>query len=398
MHRLVGTLTRQAPSAGDEIAVFTSSWKDRPAADLSSELGALVVDRRVPVRVLNYLWHRTEWPPVEALGPRVDVVHAAHPLLIPTRRAAQVVTIHDLSFLTHRDSTQAEIRRDYAELAPAHALRAHAIVVNSTYTASIVHTTFGVPKESIHVCRPGAPAWTSLGRAPNVPSDGYILFIGTLEKRKNLGALLDAYSRLRERHRCMPPLMIAGRSTVDAEPWLERLSRPPLAGHVRYAGYVKDKEGAYAGARLVVVPSLDEGFGIPVLEAMAAGIPVVAADRGALPEVLGDAGVLVDPMKVEQLTSAMHRMITDEAFAVRCAESGLARARRFSWQCAAMSLRRAYEAAIDTRRQRGTRATPESAVVTRLSRLRDRGWNGTEVDRIQPASCRRECAGSGIIE
>jgi glycosyltransferase involved in cell wall biosynthesis len=368
MHHLVRTLTRQAASADDEIAVFTSSWKDRPAAHLSSELGALVVHRRVPVRVLNYLWHRIEWPPVETFGPRVDVVHAAHPLLLPSRHAAQVVTIHDLFFLTHRDSTQAEIRRDYAELAPAHALRAHAIVVNSAYTASIVHAALGVPKQSIHVCLPGAPTWTSLGRAPNVPSHGYILFIGTLEKRKNLGALLDAYSRLREKHRRIPPLMIAGRSTPDAEPWLERLSRPPLAGHARYVGYVADKERTYAGARLVVVPSLDEGFGIPVLEAMAAGVPVVAADRGALPEVLGDAGVLVDPMDAEQFASAMHRMITDDAFAMRCAESGLARVRRFSWQCAAMSLRRAYEAAIDARRERRSRAALEPVTPWSLRR------------------------------
>jgi alpha-1,3-rhamnosyl/mannosyltransferase len=207
-----------------------------------------------------------------------------------------------------------------------------------------------------------------LGRAPNVPSHGHILFIGTLEKRKNLGALLDAYSRLLEKHRHIPPLMIAGRSTPDAEHWLERLSRPPLAGHARYVGYVADKERAYAGARVVVVPSLDEGFGIPVLEAMAAGVPVVAADRGALPEVLGDAGMLVDPTNVEQFALAMHRMVTDKAFAMRCAESGLARARRFSWQCAAMSLRRAYEAAIDARRERQSRAALEPVTPWTLRR------------------------------
>ena len=356
MHNLAHTLATQATCAGDEIAVFTSSWRDRPAEHLSSALGAVVMDRRVPVRVLNYLWHRMEWPSIETLGGHADVVHAAHPLLIPSRRAAQVVTIHDLFFLTHRNATQAEIRRDYAELAPAHARRADAIVVNSNYTASIVHTTFGVPKQSIYVCTPGAPAWTSLGHAPNVPSDGYVLFIGTLENRKNLGALLDAYSRLVETHRRIPPLVIAGRRTADADRWLERLSRRPLAGHARYVGYVDDKERLYAGARLLVVPSLDEGFGIPVLEAMAAGVPIVAAHRGALPELLGDAGVLVDPTDADHIASAIDRMMTDDAFAKRCADSGLTRARRFSWQSAARSLRCAYEAAIDTHRRRRHRS------------------------------------------
>src|SRR5688572_14473112 len=85
----------------DDVAVFTSSWKDRPATALGRELGARVIDRRVPVCVLNYLWHRAGWPPVEAVAGSFDVVHAAHPLIIPSRHAAQVVTIHDLFFLEH---------------------------------------------------------------------------------------------------------------------------------------------------------------------------------------------------------------------------------------------------------------------------------------------------------
>jgi len=352
MHNLIRALAQHSAAQGDHISAFTSSWKDRPADQLTSELGVRVVDRHVPVRVLNFLWHRLEWPPVETLALAADVVHAAHPLLIPSRNAAQVVTIHDLFFFTNPEDTHAEIRRDYPALAPRHAWRADAIISNSRYTASLVHSTFCVSKHLIHVCSPGAPIWRSLGQAPNVASNGYVLFLGTLEKRKNVGALLDAYSRLVERHRFFPPLVLAGRTTPDADAWLERLARPPLAGHAHYVGYVADKEQTYARARVVVVPSLDEGFGIPVLEAMAAGVPVVAANRGALPEVLGDAGILVDPDDEEQFAEAIHRMVKDDAFAMRCAECGLVRARQFSWQCAAAALRRAYEAAIETRRQR----------------------------------------------
>src|ERR1043165_9491709 len=123
MHELIRAYTA---AHADSVAVFTSSWKDRPAPDLGVELGAQVVDARVPVRVLNALWHRLEWPPVEWLAGSYDVVHAAHPLLIPTA-AAQVVTIHDLFFLSQPDQTRAEIRRDYPALAPAHARRAHAV-------------------------------------------------------------------------------------------------------------------------------------------------------------------------------------------------------------------------------------------------------------------------------
>ena len=354
MHSLVRAYAHHPAAAGDEVAVFTSSWKDRPAAEVASDLGARVVDRRVPVRVLNYLWHRLEWPPIETLGAAADVVHAAHPLLIPTRHAAQVVTLHDLFFLTEPQSTRAEVRRDYAELASRHVRRADAVVANSRYTASLVERTFGVPEARIHVCSPGPPSWSTLGRAPNLPHDGYVLFVGTLETRKNVGALLDAYTRLIERDGRTPPLVVAGRATPDAVAWLERVSQPPLAGRVRHLGYVPDadRERTYAGARLLVMPSRNEGFGIPVLEAMSAGVPVVAADRGALPEVLGNAGTLVDPDDADALATAMHRMLTDQAFAVGCADRGLARAREFSWDRAALALRGAYEAALTNRRER----------------------------------------------
>ena len=353
MHNLVRAYAHHPSAEGDEVAVFTSSWKDRPAAVVSSELGARVVDRRVPVRILNYVWHRLEWPPIETLGIAADIVHAAHPLLIPSRHAAQVVTVHDLFFLTEPESARAEVRRDYPDLASRHVWRADAVVANSRYTASLVERTFGVPGARIHVCSPGPPSWRMLGRAPNLPREGYVLFVGTLEARKNVGALLDAYTRLIARDGRTPPLVIAGRATPAAA-WLERVSRPPLAGRVRHLGYVPaaDRESTYAGARLLVMPSRDEGFGIPVLEAMSAGVPVVAADRGALPEVLGDAGTLVDPDDAEGLAAAMHQMLTDEAFAIACAQRGLARAQEFSWDRAAVTLRGAYESALANRRGR----------------------------------------------
>jgi len=352
IHNLVRAYTRRAAANGAEVAVFTSSWKDRPTPGLASELAASVVDRRVPVRVLNYLWHRVEWPPIETLGMAADIVHAAHPLLIPTRHAAQVVTIHDLFFLTAPHAVRAEIRRDYPALTRDHAQRADAIVTTSRYTASLIEHTLGVAPARIHICAPGPPAWQTLGRGPHLPRDGYVLFMGTLEPRKNVGALLDAYAQLLGRRADAPPLVLAGTSTPAADVWLARLRQPPFAGRARHVGYAADREAVYAGARLLVLPSRDEGFGIPVLEAMSAGIPVVAADRGALPEVLGDAGLLVDPDDVDGLAAAMERMLTDEVYAATCATRGLARARAFAWDRAATALHGAYHAAIANRRAR----------------------------------------------
>lgn len=358
VHGLVRAYGRQPDAGDDDLVLFTSSWKDRPQPNLGGSMGATVADFRVPVQVLNYLWHRVGWPPAEWLTGPADVVHALHPLLIPTRRAAQVITVHDLFFLSSPELTSGETRRDFSLLTPEHARRADAVVVPSECTARLVRDTLGVPGERVHVCSPGPPEWKALGRRPNLPDDGYLLFVGTLEPRKNVGALLDAYAGLIERGGNTAPLVLAGRGTAEASAWLARLETAPLAGRVRHLGYVPDtgREALYAGARLLVMPSLDEGFGLPVLEAMSAGVPVVAARRGSLPEVLGDAGVLVDPEDIGALTTALARMLDDRLFATACAERGLARARDFAWDRAAGALRRAYLYAVSRRGEKRARA------------------------------------------
>lgn len=345
LHQLVRAYAAAHPG---EVTLFTSSWKDRPAPALASELGVGVVDRHIPVRVLNLLWHRAGWPPVEAIAGDFDVVHAAHPLLIPARRAAQVITIHDLFFLAHPERTAAEIRRDYPRLAGLHARRAHAVITSTEHGKRLVSTQLGVAAERIYVCPPGAPAWQTLGHGPHVPRDGYLLFVGTLEPRKNVGALLDAYALLLNRRPSAPLLVLAGRATSEAAGWLARIAKPPLAGHVRHLGYVahEERERVYAGARALVLPSLDEGFGLPALEAMSAGIPVVASNRGSLPEVVGSGGLLVDPDDVEGLAAALEQLVSDDSVATAWALAGLARARAFTWTAAASTLRRAYTDAV----------------------------------------------------
>ncbi len=349
IHQLVRAYTA---AHRDDVTIFTSSWKDRPADGVAAELGVRVVDRRVPVRALNYAWHRLEWPPVEWLAGETDVVHAAHPLLIPSRTAARVITIHDLFFLAEPGRTRAEIRRDYVPLAARHARRAEAVVTSTEYGKDLVVRQLGVAAERVYVCPPGAPSWTHLGDAPRVPADGSILFLGTLEPRKNVGVLLDAYTLLLQRHADMPPLVLAGRATIDAAEWLQRVARPPLAGRVTHLGYVPqdERERLLSVSRVLVLPSLNEGFGLPALEAMSAGVPVIASNRGSLPEVVGNAGVLVDPLDVEALAAALHRIIDDDGAALERARAGLLRARAFTWSQTAATLRQAYVDAVARRR------------------------------------------------
>ena len=386
-HQLVTAMLAASPPRasknGLELSLFSSSWKDR--LDASPELaGARTIDRRIPVRLLNLAWHRLEWPPVEWLGGgRFDVAHSSHPLLLPSKTAAQVVTIHDLNFVSHPERTRAEIRRDYPLLARDHANRADRVIVSSTFAAGEVAHVLGVPSERIAVCPAGAPDWSSRKTAPR---DGYVLFFGTLEPRKNVGGLLDAYERLlsggsgvpkgtphdagRAPHDVgrpfrgaagsanIPELVLAGRATAEARPWLERIERPPLKGRVRHVGYIEsaNRQALYEGARLMVQPSFEEGFGLTVLEAMSLGVPVVAARRGSLPEVVGDAGPLVDPDNPDDIANAIAQLLADEGYAAACAGRGLARARAFSWETTAHKVLDVYRQALAHRAERGRRA------------------------------------------
>jgi glycosyltransferase involved in cell wall biosynthesis len=354
-HQLTAALLAAFPrsgAAGVDVTVFSSSWKDR--LETFGLNGAHTIDRRVPGRVLNLAWHRLEWPPIETMtGLDFEIAHSSHPLLLPARRAAQIVTIHDLHFLTHPERTRGEIHRDYPALVRDHARRAARILVPSRFTAREVEHRLGVATNRIAICPPGAPDWKP--REPPA-TDGYILFFSTIEPRKNVGGLLDAYERLIADGAPRPPLVLAGKAAADVRPVLERLARPPLAGRVRHIGYVDpaDRQALYAGARLLILPSFDEGFGIPVLEAMTAGVPVVASERGSLPEVLGDAGPLVNPDDSDDIAAGIARVLDDAVYASVCAAKGVIRSREFNWNRTAHLVHEAYRQAIEERELSGS--------------------------------------------
>ena len=345
-HELAAALARRLQPP-DALVLFSSSWKDRlPPGRID---GAAQVDVRVPVSILNALWHRLGWPPIERFAGTVDIAHSLHPLLMPARRARQVVTIHDLDFLDHPERTRGEIRRDYAALVADHAGRADLIVTVSAFTAGEVERRLSVPRHKIVVCSPGAPPWTP---RPGPPAHGPILFMGTLEPRKNVGVLLAAYAELlRRRQRDpgsggpAPELWLAGAATAGAAEWLRAIEQPPLAGRVKHLGYIDSarRHDLYAQASMLVLPSHLEGFGIPALEAMTVGVPVIVSNRGALPEVTGGAAEIVEPDNAGGFADAMDRYLRDtDGAATRAARAGEIRARHYSWDASAATLLARY--------------------------------------------------------
>lgn len=343
------------------LTLWSSSWRDRPRPSAIRELhGAAWIHRRVPVRPLTWAWNRVGWPPIEALTSRsFDVIHSTTPLLLPARSGLGVCTIYDLDFLAHPDRTRAEMRRDFPALVQAHAARAGLVVTISAYSKQRIEARLGVPADRIAVCRPGVPSWITGRLAPGAsPESRHILFVGTLEARKNVAGLLSAYRLLADRWPNAPPLVLAGQATPEAASWVAEAQAPPLAGRVSVEGYVSHERRSqlYAGACVLVLPSFDEGFGLPALEAMALGIPVVASTAGALPEVVGDAGVLVDPDDVRALADALQRVCSEPALASRLADAGVVRAREFDWASSARELLGAYaECRASARRTRPRR-------------------------------------------
>ncbi len=307
VHRMASALLEQlAPD--DTLVLFSSSLRDRLDGDVLA--GASAIDLRIPVRVLNFAWHRLEWPPVDMLAGSVDVAHAAHPLMIPVRSGVRAITLYDLDFLDHPERTRAEIRRDYPQLAPDHARRADLVVTISLYTAAQASGPARSPRRS--------------DRRLPARSAGHAASSGTASARPDT---VRWHDRAAQESRCVvprlrrvlsqrpdaPPLVLAGRTVEQSAAILAPLSAPPLAGHVRHLGYVTAEvhRRLLEEASMLVLPSLEEGFGIPAVEAMATGVPVVASRRGALPEVLGDAGSLVEPSDDGALAAAMEALLAD---------------------------------------------------------------------------------------
>jgi glycosyltransferase involved in cell wall biosynthesis len=344
VHRLAGALQARL-SGSDSLTLFSSSWKDRLPAGLVPGTGR--IDARVPVSILNLAWHRLEWPPIDWFSGPMDITQSMHPLLLPARRAAQFVTVHDLYFLEHPEQTSAEIRRDYPALAASHARRADGVIVSSEYTRGLIEERFGVPPERVTVCSPGAPDWPAR-EEPGSP--GPILFVGTIEPRKNVGGLLRAYAALVRGTPDVPLLTLAGHnvSGIAADATVDGVS---LRGRVQALGYVDDEQrlALYRAASMLVLPSFDEGFGLPVLEAMTLGLPVIASRRGSLPEVLGGAGLLVEPDDHEGMAAAMRTVLADPTARRRMTTTGVARAATYSWEVAARRLYDAYAAALARR-------------------------------------------------
>jgi glycosyltransferase involved in cell wall biosynthesis len=282
-----------------------------------------------------------------------DVCHFTNGVASLWTPCPSVVTIHDMTLwlfpqyhyrrrlLAMRPFVPLAARRAAAIIAVSQATKADIVRILGVDTSK-VHVVYEAPSPRFRVVESAAELERvrhSYGLPPQL-----ILYVGTIEPRKNLVRLLEAYARLRERRGITQPLVLAGRRGWKDKAVYAAVERLGLDGTVRFLGYVptNDLVTLYNLADLVAFPSLYEGFGLPVLEAMACGTPVVTSPKGSLPEVAGDAAQFVDPYDVESIAAGLWRVLRDPARREELCSRGLAQAARFSWDKATRQTRQIY--------------------------------------------------------
>ena len=376
-----------------EYTLFYAAGQLAPDSPYLADLSRLCAThpnvRAVPIpltpRRLTQIWQRLRLPlPVEVFTGPLDLLHAPDFVLPPTR-ARTILTIHDLSFLVHPECAVPSMVRYLTDAVPRSLRRADIVLADSEATRQDLARLLAVAPERVAVVYPGvAPRFRPLPPEQTEPvrrrldlPERFLLFVSTLEPRKNLVRLLEAFARviepttddrrptandrrggntqhiIRNTQPVSPPhpltpsplhLVIAGRRGWLYEEVFATIERLQLGERVRVLDFIDDNDlpALYNLAWVFTYPSIYEGFGLPALEALACGTPVVTADNSSLPEVVGDAAVLAPAEDVAALADAIGRVVSDEALRARLKAAGPPHARLFTWERAARQVLACY--------------------------------------------------------
>ncbi|HUO85979.1 MAG TPA: glycosyltransferase family 1 protein [Thermoanaerobaculia bacterium] len=328
-------LSQRAVRGGDELAAGGVSLEVQPAP-------------------LGVLWQQTRLPARLAAGD-VDLLWSPLATLPWRPPVPSVVTVHDLTALLFPEAHTARVRWSMLPFLARSLATARQVVAISQATAADVAVHFPEVRDRLRVVpngvdrryRPAGADEVAAIRAGLGAPDGYLLAVGTLEPRKNLGTLLTAWEALAAADRAFPPLVLVGGAGWETRSFRRRLAELERRG-LRHLGRVDDDRllALYQGATAFAYPSLYEGFGLPVLEAMACGVPVVTSDVSSLPEIAGDAALLVDPRDASALARALRRLIDEPALAADLAARGRIRAAEFSWERTAAAMEDVFREAL----------------------------------------------------
>lgn len=346
---LVQSVARARPA--DPLTVFLT--QDAPASTEPN-----IVEVRAPVPTPNE-YARAAWEqtlvPWQASRRKIELYHSPNYILPLALRVPAVVTIHDVTYLDR--ALHKWTSHHYLKFFTAAALKqAKAVVAVSDYTRRQVERFYPATAGRVHVIyqgydesfRPQAESDVQTFLQQQHIDHPFVLYVGTIEPRKNLVRLIEAFELALREGELPHHLYLVGSWGWKAGPVGEALQRVMATGRVHVTGYVTNEELAlyYAAADVVAYPSIEEGFGLPAAEAMASGAAVITSNRSSLPEVVGDAAVMVAPYSVPELAGAILRVVTDSALRERLRAGGPAQAAHFSWKRSAEQHLALYEAVL----------------------------------------------------
>ncbi len=347
-----GLATRPGVSA----RAFAVTWRGRGALDAAVPPGVSVVTRPMAARPLREVWRRCDHPTIEVWTGAVDVVHGPNFVVPPTRRAARVVTVHDLTAWRYPELVDTATAAYPALVGRAVGGGAWVHVPSRSVGEEVV-ATLGVEPDRVAVVPNGAPELgpegpgrdAARGRA-RAGTERYVLAVGTVEPRKDLPGLVRAFDAVAAEDPELA-LVVAGPDGWGGDALSEAVAGATHGDRVVRTGWVDDAERAalLRGAAVVAYPSVYEGFGLVPLEAMAAGVPVVTTRAGAIPEVVGDAAELVEVGDVDGLADALGRVLSDEDRRVELIEAGHLRRARCRWEDTIDGLVALYHRAAEER-------------------------------------------------
>ena len=321
--------------------------------------------RRLPFhdKWLARLWHKLQIPiSIELITGPIDLFHSPDFSLPPTlRRTPTLLTVHDLSFIRDPESAVPSLRRYLSRVVPRSVARARRVLADSQATKDDLVELFGTPPGKIDVLLSGVdarfrpirdPAALAAVRAKyNLGSGPLVLAVGTIQPRKNYVRLIQAFAQVMGQWWQIGPerlgdvnLVISGGTGWLFDAIFAEVTRLGLQARVKFTGFVDDADlpALYSAAAVFAYVPRYEGFGLPVLEAMACGVPVIGSNVSSIPEVVGDAGLLVDPLDVDAIAAGLIGLLKDASARDAYLRAGLQRAAQFTWESAARQLLSIY--------------------------------------------------------
>ncbi len=305
-------------------------------------------------RWLTILWHRANLPLwIDRWAGRFDLFHSPDFVLPPLASAPGLLTVHDLSFMKHPDGALPKLRDWLLKVVPKSVARAAHVLADSESTGRDLQELLHVPAKKISVVGAGVePRFHPITNEAMLASvrqkyrlpENFVLGVGTLEPRKNFTGLIAAFDKIAADAPDLH-LVIAGGKGWLYEPIFAAAEASSASERIHLIGFVADEDlpALYSMARVFAYPSFYEGFGIPILEAMACGTPVITADNSSLPEVGGDPVLLVDADDIDTLAQTILLVHTTDHFQTRCVPKGIERAAQFTWERAAQKLLAVYD-------------------------------------------------------